>query len=124
MHGLAHEDYTARMKRLLVLVLAVFVLGGCVVYEPVVVGSTPQQRFDRSWSAAMGAMIDQGITIQAQEPGAGVIRGNRGGINITAMLQTLADGSIQVRFDQSGATSTDPGLIHRVSESYERRMGR
>ena len=57
----------------------------------------------------MGAMIDQGITIQTQEPGAGVIRGNRGGINITAMLQTLADGSIQVRFDQSGATSTDPG---------------
>jgi len=26
------------------------------------------------------------------------------------MLQTLADDSIQVRFDQSGATRTDPGL--------------
>jgi len=112
------------MKRLVFLLLLLFTLGGCVVYEPVAVGPTQQQRFDRSWSAAMGAIIDQGVTIEAQDRGAGVIRGNRGGIAITAQLQTLADGSIQVRFDQSGQTSSDPDLIHRVSESYDRRMGR
>lgn len=111
------------MKRALVLVVALM-LGSCVVYEPVAVSPSPQQRFDRSWSAAMGAMIDQGVAIDAQDRGAGMIRGNRGGINITATLQTLADGSIQVRFHQSGATSSDPNLIHRVSDSYDRRMGR
>ena len=110
------------MKRLVVLLL--FLLGGCVAYEPVVVGPTTQQRFDRSWSAAMGAMSDQGVTVETQDRGAGVIRGSRGGILIIAVVQTLADGSIQVRFDQSGATSTDPALIHRISGSYDRRMGR
>ncbi len=100
------------MTRLLRLsVLAVLVsLGGCVVYEPVSVGPSPQQRFDRSWSAAAGAMVDQGVTIVAQDGGTGVIRGARGGI--------------QVRFDQSGDTAADPGLINRVSSSYDRRMGR
>lgn len=95
-----------------------------MVYEPVAVGPTTEQRFDRSWSAALGAMSDQGVTIETQDRGAGVIRGSRGGISISAMVQTLADGSIQVRFDQSGATSTDPNLIHRISDSYDRRMGR
>jgi hypothetical protein len=112
------------MKRAVAALLVAFTLGGCVYYEPVPVGPTTQQRFDRSWSAAMSAMSDQGVTIDAQDRGAGVIRGNRGSIVITAQLQTLADGSIQVRFDQSGATSTDPNLIHRVSDSYDRRMGR
>ncbi|MGH8800730.1 MAG: hypothetical protein ACREX6_00335, partial [Casimicrobiaceae bacterium] len=67
---------------------------------------------------------DQGLKIDAQDRGSGVIRGNRSGIVITAQLQTLADGRIQVRFDQSGATSADSGLIHRVSDDYDRRMGR
>jgi hypothetical protein len=111
------------MKHLAAL-LVCLLLCGCVVYEPVAVGPSPAQRFDRSWSAALDAMIDQGVTIEAQNRDAGAIRGNRGGIVITAQVQTLADGRIQVRFDQSGATSTDPGLIHRVSDSYDRRMGR
>ena len=100
------------MRRLLqgCMLAAVLVLGGCVVYEPVPSGPSPQQRFDRSWSAASGAMIDQGVTIESQDAGSGAIRGRRGGI--------------QIRFDQSGATSEDPGLIQRVSRSYDLRMGR
>ena len=112
------------MIRALLLAGFVLALGGCVVYEPVVVQPSPQQRFDRSWDAAGGALADQGVTITAQDRGAGVIRGTRDGINIAASVQTLADGSIQVKFDQSGATSSDPNLIHRVSDSYDRRMGR
>lgn len=112
------------MRYFPVILLAAAMLGGCAYYEPIPVGPTTQQRFDRSWSAAMGAMVDQGVTIDAQDRGAGVIRGNRGGIAIVARLQTLADGRIQVRFDQSGATSSDPNLIHRVSDGYDARMGR
>jgi hypothetical protein len=99
-------------------------MGGCVVYEPVAVGPTVQQRFDRSFAAAAGAMTDQGLAITAQDRGSGTIRATKDGISIVATLQTLPDGSIQVRFDSSGASGNDPNLIHRVSDSYDRRMGR
>jgi hypothetical protein len=112
------------MKTLLhALALAIAVsLGGCVVYEPVAVGPTPQQRFDRSYAAAASAMSDQGLAIIAQDRGAGTIRGTKDGTTIVASLQTLPDGRIQVKFDSSG--TGDPNLVHRVSESYDRRMGR
>jgi len=112
--------------RWLASVVAILALGACVVYEPVAVspGPTVQQRFDRSWAAAGGAMSDQGLAITAQDRGAGTIRGERGGIGITATLITMADGSIQVKLESSGATNNDPGLVQRVSDSYERRMGR
>jgi hypothetical protein len=109
----------------LLTVASILSVGGCVVYEPMVVSpqTTVQQRFDRAWSAAAGAMYDQGMAIAVQDRAAGVIRGERGGITITAMFQTMPDGSIQVKFNSSGATSTDPTLINRVSTSYDRRMG-
>jgi hypothetical protein len=91
---------------------------------PVAIQPTEQQRFDRSWAAATGALADQGMTITEQNRGAGVVRGERAGIGITASVRTLADGRIEVKFDQTGAASSDPGLVHRVSESYDRRMGR
>ena len=97
-------------------------LGGCVVYEPVPVST--QSRFDQSWNAATGAMADQGVSITTQDRGAGIIRGARSGINIQASVRTLADGRVEVRFDSSGETRSDPSLINRVSESYDRRMGR
>lgn len=113
------------MKNILSWLLAasVLALSACVVYEPVPVAQpTVSQRFDRSWNAAAGAMDDAGLTITAQDRGAGVIRGERGGTTITAMVQTLADGRIQVKFDSKGPA--DAGLVQRVSENYERRMGR
>src|SRR5688500_14120587 len=112
-----------KLIRLMVL-SALLSLGGCVVYEPYPgYPVSPQQRFDRSWAAASGAMSDQGLKITSQDRGAGVIRGERSGITITATLHTLADGAVQVKF-ASNRDSPDPGLVHRVSESYDRRMGR
>ena len=111
----------------LVVVVGVLALGGCYVYAPVPVAipqPTTQQRFDRTWAAAAGALSDQGLTIASQDRGAGVIRGERGGIAITATVQTLADGRIQVKFSSQGSGSADPGLVQRVSDSYDRRMGR
>jgi hypothetical protein len=106
------------------MIAAAFTLAACVVYEPVVVpGSTVQQRYDRAWSAALGAMYDQGVSVTVQDRNAGVIRGERGGMTITAALQAMADGSVQVKFNSSGPKNADPDLIHRVSDSYDRRMG-
>lgn len=113
-------------SRLLFAVVAVVLtLSACVVYEPVPVAAVQpsmQERIDRSWDAAYGAMTDQGMTITAQDRRAGLIRGNRGGTTITAQLETLADGRIQVKFSSSGAS--DSGLVDGVTDSYNRRMGR
>ena len=102
-----------------------FALAGCVVYEPVAVSQpTVSQRYDRSWNAASAAMYDAGLAITEQDRGAGVIRGQRGGTTITAMVQTLADGRIQVKFDSKGPGGADAGLVQQVSDAYDRRMGR
>jgi hypothetical protein len=105
----------------LMVVVALVSLGACVAYAPYPV--SPQQRFEQSWAAAAGAMSDQGVAVTSQDRGAGVIRGERGGITIIATLQTLPDGRLQVKFDSKGDRA-DPGLIQRVSDSYDRRMGR
>ena len=107
--------------RRLTVVFAILLLGSCVVYEPVPVSVQPtlQQRYDRSWDAAAGAISDQGFSITSQDRGSGVIRGERGGTVVTATIETLADGRIQVKFD-----SKDSSVVQRVSDSYDRRMGR
>jgi hypothetical protein len=119
----AHE-MSLKLVRLMV-VCAVLSVGACVVYEPVVVSSGPslQQRFERSWSAAAGAMVEQGLSITAQDRGAGVIRGERSGVMITARVETLADNRISVKFSATAPAAGDTGLIQRVSDSYDRRMG-
>ena len=102
-------------------------LGGCVVYGPAPVVApqeTTAQRFDRSWSAALGAMSDQGLTITSQDYGAGAITGRQGDVMISATLQTLPDGSVQVKFASRSRASDDPALVDRVSSSFNRRMGR
>jgi hypothetical protein len=109
------------------MVVSAMLLASCVAYVPTYVPvstqPTVQQRFDRSWAAATAAMSDQGVTITSQDRGAGVIRGERGGITITTTLETLADGSVQVKFASRGDDRADPGLVRRVSDSFDRRMG-
>ena len=113
-----------RWGRLLRSVLAAGMLAtaaGCVVYEPY---PAAPPVFERSWSAAAGAMQDQGVQITAEERAAGVIQGRHGGIEVTAQIRSQADGSVRVQFDTRGATGQDPGLINRISQGYDRRMGR
>jgi len=108
------------------LMLYAALLAGCVVYEvgPGVYATTPAPKFDAAWNAAVGAFQDQGVQITREERAAGILQGRRGGINVTADLRTQADGSVRVELHTSGATEQDPGLINRISNSYDRRMGR
>jgi starvation-inducible outer membrane lipoprotein len=111
-----------RTSRLLLL-LAALSLTACVVYEPMPVAQpTLQQRYERSWAAATQAMMDQGVTVVAQDRVGGVIRGERGNTTITAIVEARSDDRIQVTFNAKGAD--DGGLVQRVSDSYDRRMGR
>ena len=117
---------TMRLITIAALTLPAILTGGCTVYQtaPGVYVTAPQSTFDRSWSAAVGAFEDQGVSITSQDRAAGEVRGTRDGIDIVANLQTQADGSVRVEFRTSGATSRDPTLIDRVSRAYDRRMGR
>ncbi len=108
------------------LAFAAALLGGCTVYQvaPGVYAPAPASAFDRSWNAAQGAFADQGVAMLSEDRAAGVLRGRRGGIDVTANVRTQADGSVRVEFNTSGSTGQDPQLINRVSQSYDNRMGR
>lgn len=111
----------AGMLKAMTVIAGSLALAACVVYEPV-----PQQApstYERAWAAAIGAMQDQGVAINEQDRAAGVLRGTRGAAGVTAVVRTRPDGRVQVEFNASG-TSADPGLVDRISASYNRRMGR
>ena len=101
-------------------------MAGCTYYEttPGVYATTPASKFDRSYSAAIGALEDQGVRITLEDRSAGVVQGSRNGIDVRATLQTQTDGSVRVAFNTSGSTGNDPELIDRITRSYNRLMGR
>jgi len=102
-------------------VVALATLSACPYYPPGTVVMTPAS-YDRSFAAAAGAMHDQGLTITVQDPSSGTVVGTLNGGTVTASVRQQSDGSVQVRFDSSGAA--DPTLLERISLSYDRRMGR
>ncbi|MEZ5585572.1 MAG: hypothetical protein R3E46_00730 [Sedimenticolaceae bacterium] len=118
------------MRRFLLIALLsaplLVTLGGCTYYQvaPGTYASTVPSKFDRAWSAAVGAFDDQGVPVAREDRGTGVVQGTRDGITITANVRTQADGSVRVEFNSNGAISRDPDLINRVSRAYDRRMGR
>jgi len=103
----------------------VLALSGCTYYVPAptttVVPGAPAS-FDRSFGAAAGAMRDQGLAITTEDRNSGTIIGKAGSGTVTASVRQQADGSVRVQFDSSGVS--DGGLMGRISNSYERRMGR
>jgi len=100
-------------------------MAGCTYYQvaPGVYATTPST-YERSWSAAIGAMEDEGVRIMSVDRDGGQIRGVRGGIDVTAVVRSRADTSVQIEFKTSGNTDADPTLIDRITRSYNRRMGR
>ena len=94
---------------------------GCVVYEPVPAYYSSPPTYDRAWSAALGALEDSGVGVTSADRSTGVIRGSRNGADITITILRQPDGRTRLQF---GATGGDPGLTDRISQAYERRMGR
>jgi hypothetical protein len=100
-------------------------LPGCTYYvAPGAYSPYPAPTYERAWSAALGALEDQGVQIVNVDRAAGSIRGMRGGINVTALVRSQSDASVQIEFKTSGNTDADPTLIDRVTRSYNARMGR
>ncbi len=100
-------------------------LSACTYYQtaPGVYAPVPNA-FDRSWSAAVGALEDEGVRIANLNRDAGIASGSRGSIGVTAVVRTQADGSVRVEFNTRGDTAADPTLIDRITQRYNHRMGR
>lgn len=111
---------------ILAIALVAALPGACTYYEttPGVYSQTAPSSYDRAWSAAAGAMRDEGVTITTEDRNAGLVTGTRDGITVTGHVRENSDRSVRVQFDTSGATSADPDLIKRVERAYNRRMGR
>ena len=69
----------------------------------------------------MGAFQDEAVKLSVQDCGTGQIRGSKDGVELSANLRTLPDGAVRVEFRSSGPNQA---LVHRVSQAYDRRMGR
>ena len=97
-----------------------------VYYQPApaVYKTQSTSKFNQSWSAALGALSDQGVRITTQDRDAGIIQGSRYGIEVTASIRPQANNSVRVEFNTSGDTKSDPALIKRITGSYNSRMGR
>jgi hypothetical protein len=98
---------------------------GCTYYQtaPGVYSPAPNA-FERSWSAAVGALEDEGVRIVNMDHDAGKASGVLSGISVAAAVRTQADSSVRVEFSTSGNTASDPTLIDRITQRYNSRMGR
>ena len=67
----------------------------------------------------MAAMQDAGLTISTADRLTGTLRGSRSGAEVVMAVRPRGDGSVEVRID-----SADRALAQRVSDGYDRRMGR
>ena len=112
------------LTRLALAAASAAALSACTYYAPpgYPVPGAPAS-FDRSFSAASGAMRDQGLAISVEDRSAGQIVGAvSGGGTVTANVRTQADGSVRVQFDSRDVR--DSSLIDRISRGYDYRMGR
>jgi hypothetical protein len=100
---------------------------GCTVYQPVVVAPSPPSgpsTFDRSWNAALQAAQDSGVYVYSADRTSGVISGNGDGSSVIIKVFTQADGRVRVEFNVTSPTGTDTVLANRLSDAYDRNMGR
>lgn len=112
-------------SRIIAIVLLSLTLSACTyyqtapgVYSSVAVPSV--SKFEQAWSASIGAFSDQNIHITLEDRNAGVIQGYYNNTDVSGNITHQANGDVRVQFD----TSNDPALINRITQSYNRRMGR
>jgi hypothetical protein len=94
-------------------------LGGCVVYEPV-----PVDPMEAPWRAAVGAIEDAGLTVVTADRPTGTVRGARGSVEGTILVRMRNDGRVGVEISSRDPDRRDPGLTQRLTDAYNRRMGR
>jgi len=109
---------------LTLLVVLTALVGGCVVYEPVLMPPDPGSSYDRVWNSALGAAEDAGVKITSADRATGTIRGVTSSSDVTILVISQADGKTRVEFSSKGPKGADAGLDERFTGFYNRRMGR
>jgi hypothetical protein len=99
-------------------------VAGCTYYQVAPAPRSGGTVFDRSWNAALGAAGDVGVAVYSTDQTSGVIRGTAGADDVTIRVYTQADGSVRVEFNVKGPSGADTALANRLSNAYDRRMGR
>jgi hypothetical protein len=115
-----------RIQQILIAFAAVLALAGCVAYPypyPYPSGA-PSDPFERPWNAAMGAIGDAGLTLVVADRASGTIKGTRGTVEGTLLVRTRADGRVGVEISARDPNRQDPGLVERLTNAYNARMGR
>ncbi|BCG63178.1 MAG: hypothetical protein methR_P0872 [Methyloprofundus sp.] len=110
------------MKNFIFIILSVALLAGCAARTPAV-GAQAARTYDQSWSAAVDALRAQGVRITSQDRAAGVVEGVSKGVTIAANIKKQADGSARAQFNTKGTINSDPGLIRRITKSYNSGIG-
>jgi hypothetical protein len=110
------------MRALAALLLAVG-LSGCYVYAPPPPPQGPPP-MEVSFNAAQGALQDAGLTVVSADRATGVIRGTRGDVEGIIRVETRVDGRVAVQINVNDPARRDPGLSDRLTQAYNRRMGR
>jgi len=109
---------------LFLMVVLTAVVGGCVVYEPVLMPPDPGSSYDRVWNSALGAAEDAGVKITSADRTTGTIRGVTTSSDVTISVISQADGRTRVEFSSKGPKGQDADLSERFTSFYNRRMGR
>ncbi len=108
----------------LFIILILFSLQSCVVYEPVPVYSTYRvSSYEIAWENAMGAAEDVGIRITSVDEASGTIEGQADHTAVTIRVGKRSDGRIRLEVSLRGPSSESliAGEFHRA---YERRVGK
>jgi hypothetical protein len=111
-----------------ILVAAAFMLQGCYTAPtpaPVPAPRPIQERFETSWQAARGAASDAGVRITHEDRASGTLRGEKDSSSVSITVVPQADQTIQVGFSVTGGGSfQETNLKERLTQAYQRRMGR
>jgi hypothetical protein len=119
---MAHRRFPVRSALVAAALVALGTgLSGCYVAP---YGYAVPASFDQSWDAAGAALIDNGLTITQADRATGTQVGRRGNTEVVASVRSQPDGSVRVEFSARSASAVEPGLVDRVTASYQRRMGR
>lgn len=114
----------SRLGALLCAGVAAALAAGCTYYQVAAPPSGPGA-FDRSWSAALGGVEDSGATISVADRNSGTIHAATGTDTVTVRVYTQADGSVRVEITAlRNGGGVNAALAQRISDAYDRRMGR
>jgi hypothetical protein len=108
--------------RSLAAILLALGLAGCVAYYPA--PAPAADPMEVSFNAAVGAFQDAGLTVVSADRASGTVRGTRGSVEGVIQVSMRADGRVGVAINARDPGKSDPGLVDRLTDAYNRRMGR